>query len=111
MADKKPQDRPEVLFLPPDLTNYLFTALTAIEEIDSKNRYSVLAGQLKQTLMKYAKKEKRKGDDRAAVTLYGKESSALIMLLTAYISAISDDEFVPHDFFSELGKNTRSETK
>ncbi len=111
MAENKPKvkDKPETLFLPPDLTNYLFTAMTAIEEIDSNNRYAQLASQLKQTIMRYAKKERRKGDDRAAIILYGKEASALIMLLTIYISAISDDDFVPHDFFSELGKNKRGE--
>ena len=101
------QDKPEKLFLSPELTNYLFSALTAIEEIDSENRIAQKAGQLKRTLMRYAKRERRKGDDRAAVILYGKEASALIMYLTVYISAISDDDFVPHDFFSELGKNIR----
>ena len=112
MAERKSQaqSKPEILFLSPDMTNYLFSALTAIEEIDSENRYSVLAGQLKQTLMRYARKEKKKGDDRAAITLYGKESSALIMLLTVYISALHDDEYIPKDFFSELGKD-RSEIK
>lgn len=55
----------------------------------------------------FSKKEQRKGDDRAAVILYGKEASALIMLLTVYISAVSDSE--PHDFFSELGKNRKGE--
>lgn len=71
MAEQKSkaQDKPETLFLPPDLLNYLFTALTSIEEIDTNNRYARLAGQMKQTIMKYAKKEKRKGDDRAAVIL------------------------------------------
>lgn len=101
----KAQDKPETLFLPPDLLNHLCAALTAMEETDSQNRYAQLAGQMKQTIMKYAKKEKRKGDDRAAVILYGKEASALIMLLTVYISAVSDQE--PHDFFSELGKNRK----
>lgn len=101
------QDKPEKLFLSPELTNYLFSALTAIEEIDFKNRAAQKAGQLKRTLIKYAKREKRKGDDRAAIILYGKEASALIMYLTIYISAISDDDYVPHDFFSELGKNIR----
>ena len=42
MADKKftGQDKPEKLFLSPELTNYLFTALQAIEEIDSNSRTS-----------------------------------------------------------------------
>lgn len=105
----KAKDKPETLFLPSDLTNYLFTALTAIEEIDSNNRYAQLASQLKHTIMRYAKKERRKEDDRAAILLYGKEASALIMMLTIYISAISDDDFVPHDYFSELEKNKRGE--
>ena len=109
MAEKKMtgQGRPEKLFLSPELTNYLFTALKAIEEIDSNNRTAQKAGELKRTLIRYAKREKRKGDDRAAITLFGKEASALIMYLTIYISAISDDDFVPDDFFSVLGKNMR----
>lgn len=103
----KAQDKPETLFLSPDLTNHLLSALTRIEQIDANNRYAQLAGQMKQTIMKFAKKEKRKGDDRATVILYGKEASALIMLLTVYISAVTDSE--PHDFFSELGKNISRE--
>ena len=101
------QDKPEKLFLSPELTNYLFSALTAIEEIDSNSRTSQKAGKLKRTLIRYAKREKRKGDDRSAIILYGKEASALIMYLTIYICAISDEDFVPRDFFSELGKNMR----
>lgn len=103
----KAKDKPETLFLSPELTNYLLSALTRIEEIDTGNRYAQLAGQLKQTILRFSKKEKRKGDDRVAVILYGKEASALIMLLTVYISAVSDSE--PHDFFSELGKNIKGE--
>lgn len=99
------RDKPQTLFLSPELTNHLISTLALLERVDADNRYAKLAGQMKQTILKYSKKERRKGDDRAAIILYGKESSALIMLLTIYISTFTQSE--PHDFFSDLGKNIR----
>ena len=57
----KAKDKPETLFLSPELTNYLLSALTRIEEIDTGNRYAQLAGQLKQTILRFSKKKKKIG--------------------------------------------------
>lgn len=107
MAENKriEQEKPTALFLSREQYNHLLATLALLEKVDSENRYAKLAGQMKQTLLKFSKKEKRNGDDRAAVILYERETCVLIKLMLLYISTFRSRE--PHDFFSDIGKNIK----
>ena len=86
------------LVLNRELINYLLSALESFETLDFSNRYSQLAGKLKNKIMRYAKVYRE--EDRAAIFLYGKEAETLIMLLTVYISSFAEE---PQDRYSEIG--------
>lgn len=87
-----------------ELTNHLLSVLETYETLDFDNRYSQLAAKLKDTILRFAKTKNYKGEDRAAIFLYEKEASSLIMLLTVYISSFAEE---PKDLFSAIGKNKK----
>ena len=57
---------------------------------------------MRNTFMRFAKKQKKNGDDRAAVILYEKEACPLIKLLLLYIAAFRKIE--PRDYYAEIRK-------
>ena len=101
-TEPKKEKPASTLVLNRELMNYLLSVLESFETLDFNNRYSQYAEKLKTKILRYAKVKNQKGEDRAAVFLFGTEASTLIMLLTVYISSVAEE---PKDLFSEIGKN------
>lgn len=98
-------DKPYHLYLSREQFNQLIETIELMLAVDADNEVTRDAAKMRDTFMRFAKKQKKDGDDRAAVILYEKEACPLIKLLLFYISAFRKTE--PHDYFSEIRKNMR----
>lgn len=98
-------DKPYYLYLSREQFNQLIETIELMLAVDEDNEVTKDAAKMRDTFMRFAKKQKKNGDDRAAVILYEKEACPLIKLLLFYISAFRRTE--PHDYFSEIRKNMK----
>ena len=99
------KDTPYYLYLSKEQFNQLIETIELMLAVDDDNEVTREAAKMRDTFMRFAKKQKKDGDDRAAVILYEKEACPLIKLLLFYISAFRKTE--PHDYFSEIRKKIR----
>ena len=98
-------DKPYHLYLSREQFNQLIETIELMLAVDEDNEVTKDAAKMRNTFMRFAKKQKKNGDDRAAVILYEKEACPLIKLLLFYISAFRRTE--PHDYFSEIRKDKK----
>ena len=98
-------DKPYHLYLSREQFNQLIETIELMLAVDEDNEVTKDAAKMRNTFMRFAKKQKKNGDDRAAVILYEKEACPLIKLLLFYISAVRRTE--PHDYFSEIRKDKK----
>ena len=99
-------DKPYYLYLTREQFNQLIETIELMVVVDEDNEVTREAAKMRDTFMRFAKKQKNtKGDDCAAVILYEKEACPLIKLMLYYISVFRQTE--PHDYFSEIRKNMR----
>ena len=95
-------DQPVQLYLSKEEYNHLLETIDLLAKVDMDNRVTGDAARLRETLLRFVKKERRTGDDRAAVILYKREACPLIKLLLFYIAAFRKIE--PRDYYAEIRK-------
>jgi hypothetical protein len=104
MSDNKNNIGKIKIFLQRDFFNSLVSVLSSFIAADEKNKYSVYAQKLKDTLLKHSRKIIRNDDENAMICLYEDEAALLIKLSAIYFNATGN---YSEDFFSQIGKRSK----
>ena len=95
------QEKAIKLYLTPEMLNHTLEMLSIYEGTGEDHEYIEQAIALKQTILRFAKKRKYKGEERAMLFLYEREFCVLVKLSLFFSSMFMNDH--PHDYYAELG--------